>query len=184
MILSVDPLYWYACRWLVAGVFAIALAHKLAAFAAFERVLRDYRILPAAVVPFTARLIVFLEASVIFGLASGFWLPSSAALACALLASYGAGIALNLARGRRDIDCGCFGPAERAGNGHSLSGWLLLRNLGLIMMTLLIFMPVGGRELMWLDLTTVAAAVAAGLVLYLAADQLIANGPALSRYVR
>ena len=44
--------------------------------------------------------------------------------AAALLAAYGAAIGVNLARGRRHIDCGCVGPAAR----RPIGGWLVARN--------------------------------------------------------
>lgn len=178
---ELDPFYWQVLRWLIASVFAVACTHKLSSVAAFENVVRDYALLPAGMAPLVSRLIIALEAAVVTGLASGLWIPAAAALAVVLIAAYGSGIAINLARGRRDIDCGCFGPAGSAGGRHALSGWLLLRNLSLIAMTALLFVPVADRALTWLDLSTIAAATAAGLAAWSAADQLMANAPRLQR---
>jgi len=52
---------------------------------------------------------------------------AAAALMLALLALYSAAIAVNLLRGRRDIECGC-GAATHV----PLSGWLLARNAALM----------------------------------------------------
>jgi len=178
---EVDPFYWQVVRWLIASVFTVACVHKLNSIAAFENVVRDYALLPAGMAPLVSRLIIVLEAAVVAGLVSGLWIPAAAALAVMLIAVYGSGIAINLARGRRDIDCGCFGPAGSAEGRHALSGWLLLRNLSLIAMTALLFVPVAERALTWLDLCTIAAATAAGLAAWSAADQLMANAPRLQR---
>lgn len=181
---ELDPLYWQAVRWLVAAVFTAALAHKLVSLAAFETVMRDYRLLPANTAPAAARLVVLMEAAVVAGLVTGIGLAWAAGLAVLLLAVYGGAMAVNLARGRRDLDCGCFGAAAGAGNRHSLSGWLLLRNGTLGALTLLLFVPASGRALTGLDLANIAAAAATGFLLYTAADQLMANAPRLASGLR
>jgi uncharacterized membrane protein YphA (DoxX/SURF4 family) len=181
MDLQLDPLYWHALRWLIAGIFAMAVLHKLSAATAFEEVVRDYRVLPAGVAPFAARLIILLEAGVVLALTTGIGPKAAAVLGIGLLAAYWSGMAINLARGRRDIDCGCFGPAGTGGNAHTLSGWLLLRNLVLIALAALLLLPVAPRELVWLDLTTIAMAATAGIVLYSAVDQIMANEPWIRR---
>ncbi len=62
---------------------------------------------------------------------------AGAVAALLLLLIYSAAIAINLWRGRVDIDCGCGSVAYR------LSGWLLLRNVLLMLCGLaVIWMPV------------------------------------------
>lgn len=180
---ELDPVYWNVCRWLVAGVFAVALAHKLSAPRAYAAIVREYALVPDGAAPALAALVAALEAGVIAGLTSSFAVRPAAALALLLLAAYACGIALNLARGRRHIDCGCFGPAAAAGR-HALSGWLLLRNAVLGIPAALLLLPVGGRELGWLELAGIAAAAATALVTYAAADALAANAPRLARIDR
>jgi hypothetical protein len=152
---EIDPFYWQLCRWFTAGIFALALTHKLGSLAAFESAVRG----------------------VVIGLAGGIGLPGAAALAAVLLAIYASAMAINLARGRRHIDCGCFGPAAEAG--HTLSGGLLLRNAVLILVSASLLFPAAERALTWLDVAGIAAATAAGLALYAATDQLLANAPRL-----
>jgi uncharacterized membrane protein YphA (DoxX/SURF4 family) len=178
---GLDPLYWHVIRWLVATIFAVACLHKLSSVSAFENVVKDYAVMPPVLAPLASRLVIVCEVAVVAGLLSGLWMPITATLAMVLLAAYGAGMAINLARGRRDIDCGCFGPANDSGNRHSLSGWLLLRNASLIALTALLLLPVAERALTWLDLSTIVAAAAAGFAAWSAADQLIANAPRLQR---
>jgi uncharacterized membrane protein YphA (DoxX/SURF4 family) len=178
---ALDPFYWHVIRWLVAAVFAVACAHKLSSIDTFENVVRDYALMPAALAPPASRLLILCEMAVVAGLVSGLWMPITATLAMVLLAVYAAGMAINLARGRRDIDCGCFGPAGNGENSHSLSGWLLLRNLSLIALTALLLLPVADRTLVWFDLFSIAAATAAGFAAWSAADQLMANAPRLQK---
>jgi len=178
---GLDPFYWHVVRWLVATVFAVACVHKLSSIAAFDNVVKDYALMPSALAPLAARLLILCEIVVVAGLASGLWIPVSAALSIVLLAVYAAGMGINLARGRRDIDCGCFGPAGNGESRHTLSGWLLLRNLSLMALAALLLLPVADRALTWLDLVTIAAAAAAGFAAWSAADQLMANAPRLQR---
>jgi hypothetical protein len=98
-----------------------------------------------------------------------------AALGCGLLALYAGVIAVNLLRGRRDVDCGCAGPAAR----QPLSGWLLARNGALFGLGLAGIATPGARPLQWLDAFTVAVALAAAMLAYGALNRLLANAPKL-----
>src|SRR5262249_14927936 len=76
------------------------------------------------------------------------------AWAAALLGLYAAAIAVNLARGRRHLDCGCTGPALR----RPISGWLVLRNLVLVAIAPADLAPLATPPLGGIDrLTRVAA---------------------------
>lgn len=108
-----DPVVVMAGSVLMAVVFAQAALHKLRDRDAFDAVLAGYRLVaPRAVAPL-ARLLALAEAAV----AAGVCLPATRApgmgLAALLLLGYAGAIALNLRRGRRDIDCGCGGDAQR-----------------------------------------------------------------------
>jgi hypothetical protein len=101
----------------------------------------------------------------------------------ALLTLYLGAIAINLARGRRSIDCGCLGPV--GSSGHGLSWWLAPRNLALIAPAfILAASEPGSRTLGVLDGAAIAAAVATGLALYVGADQLVANQSLIRNLVR
>jgi hypothetical protein len=86
---------------------------------------------------------------------------------------FSAAIAINIARGRRDIDCGCFGAALRQG----LSGWLLVRNLALAGAAVAVWLPSFERTLEPLDWVTIALGGTTLLVLYVAANVAIVNAP-------
>ena len=101
--------------------------------------------------------------------------PVSAAAAClaaaALLGAYTFAIVVNLRRGRRDIDCGCAGPARR----QTLHELLVVRNLALVAAALVAMLAPGTRALGWLDAVTIAASLVALLALVAALEGLAAN---------
>jgi methylamine utilization protein MauE len=144
-------------------LFSLALVHKLRDWAGFRRALADYGIVPSSLVPAVAVAVAGLEAAVVFGR-----LPALGGL---LLLAYAGAIAANLARGRDRIDCGCGGVAGR----ERLSWWLVGRNVVCAAGAFGASSRVGLRDLEWLDVFSVLAAVAVLSALYAAADQLIAN---------
>jgi hypothetical protein len=170
---TLDPVASLALRAGLALLLVTAAAVKLRDLRAFAAAVAGYRLLPAALAPAAAAAFVAGELL----LAVGLWLDplrASCALGAALLLSlYGIAIALNLARGRRDIDCGCAGPLSR----QSLSEALVLRNALLAGAALAAALPVAPRALGWLDLWTLASAVTATAVLYSAANALLARSP-------
>ncbi len=171
-----DPVIQYAIATGLSLLFALAAIHKMRDPAHFAAALAAYRLLPSALVPLAAALVIVVEA----GAAVAVWVgpvtrPALWAMA-GLLSVYWVAIAINLARGRRDIDCGCSGPAAR----QSLSFGLLLRNGVLIVLAATASGGNTGREMLWLDWISIAAAVAAGTLLYAAANRLLAQAPRLA----
>jgi hypothetical protein len=170
--LTVDPALAIVLRAGLALLFATAAAHKLRDFGAFRDALEGYRLVPAPALGPSACGLIAAE----LGTAAALVLSEHGGVAAAaLLGLYSAAIALNLARGRREIDCGCFGPAMR----QPLSLALVLRNLGLIALALVCLLPVGTRALGPLDALVIAAAVALAALLHGALNGLIANAPRL-----
>lgn len=161
-----------AIAWALAGVFALGVAHKLGAPSAFLLTLRQYRVLPGWAQLAAATLVIFSELAVTAGLVLR---PSAAYVGwatLALLGLYTVAIAFNLARGRRDIDCGCSGPALR----QTLSGSLLWRNGVLMLLALCLTAPLSAsRSLHWLDAVAALAFAGGVLLVYITANQLIAN---------
>jgi Methylamine utilisation protein MauE len=113
-----------AIRTLVALVYLAAAAGKMRHWAVFQGVVANYRLLPDFLVapvayglpPFEALLGVTLLFSVLS--------PWAELVAAALLLLFAAAMGINLLRGRRDIDCGCFQGALR----QTLSWVLVIRN--------------------------------------------------------
>jgi hypothetical protein len=80
-----------------------------------------------------------LEAAVALGLLVGATRPLAGAAAALLLGVFGMALAVNLARGRTSIDCGCFRSDLR----QALSPALLVRN-AVLMAAALCLVPVAG----------------------------------------
>ena len=132
----------------------LAAITKLRALDAFVGVVHNYRLVPEPL----ERPIAYALPVVELAIAVGVLLPAvraPAALAAAILLVLFAGaMAINLMRGRRDIDCGCFATVLR----QRLSWPLVLRNLLLAALALLVVPGLGARSLGWLDLVTVGCA--------------------------
>ncbi len=173
-MIALDPTASWAASGALALVFAQAAWHKARDLGAFAAAVANYELIPSPLAPLAATQLLVAEILLVGTL----WLPparTGAALAAlALLALYAAAIAVNLARGRRDIDCGCTGPALR----QPLSGWLLARNAALGALALATALPTEARTLGAADALPIAGGAAAGFALTLAANQLAANAPA------
>jgi hypothetical protein len=169
----VDPAIDLTVRAALALLFLVAAAHKLRDRAAFRATFAEYRILPEAI----GTLVPLAELAVAVLLL----VPAASALgeigAAALLLLYGAAVGVNLARGRRHIDCGCAGPYAR----RPIGGGIVVRNALLAAAALAALLPVSPRPLAWIDALTVGGAVLALAALYLATDRLMAHAPALAR---
>jgi hypothetical protein len=171
---ALDPLVAAVLRASLSILFAAAAWHKLRDVAAFRAALRGYQLMPEALVSPAATAVVLAENSV----AGALWLPASAelagALAASLLAAYSLAIGLNLARGRRRIDCGCLGPASD----QPLSAALLVRNAVLWLGSLALLLPTSSRAFHWgVDAPALFGGVATGVLLFLATNQLVALKP-------
>src|SRR5206468_184263 len=135
-------------------LFLVAASHKLRDPGRFRTTLAEYRLLPGAVVPLAAMVVIGIEIVVAIALLAPARRAPGPVAAAAVLVVYGAAIAVNLARGRRHIDCGCAGPAVR----RPISGWLVARNAALAAAALTSVAPVRPRPLVWVDVLTVLGA--------------------------
>jgi hypothetical protein len=177
---TLDPAVRLVLRAGLSLLLATAAWHKLRDVGAFRAAVENYRLLPPVwALPFSA-LLVAAES----GLAIALWLPRVGGVAAlgvaALLGVYATAMAITLHRGRRDVDCGCAGPAHR----QSVRPALVARNGVLILAALLAALPAGGRALTWVDALTALLAPAAAAGLYLAIDGLLASGPRLAALAR
>lgn len=172
MEVSLDPALGLALRGGLALLLATAAWHKLRDLAAFGAALGGYRLLPERALGPASIGLVAAELSTAGVLLVS---PRASWAAAALLALYSLAISVNLARGRREIDCGCFGPAAR----QPLSPALLVRNAALIALALLCALPAAPRALVWVDGLTIAAAIGLGALVHGAVNALLANAPRL-----
>lgn len=119
-------------------VFASAIFGKLRDWQAFTGIVANYRLLPTGWAPTGSALVVAAEGFVVAAMAVGPLVPLGALAAIVLLLGFGGAMAINLARGLRDIDCGCFQGSAR----QPLSVPLVVRN-GVL--ALLIVPALGGQ---------------------------------------
>lgn len=154
-------------------LFGTAAMHKLRHANAFAAALTEYRLLPDAMAPVTGRVLALLELAVSLAL---LW-PATRAVAAvsgaSLLLLYAGAIAINLHRGRHELDCGC-GPASRR-----IGGWMVVRNLLLAIVLGSAIAPASDRLLGWGDAATIAGSLAVAVMLYASADLLF--GRSLAR---
>ena len=170
-----DPVVDLALRLSLAALFATAAFHKLRDPGTFTEALRNYRLLPRTITPAATVLLVASELAIVAALLAAPRSAAGAGGAAILLIAYSGAIGINLARGRRDVDCGCLGPRHR----QTLSEWLLLRNGVAVAAALVMLAPDAARDLSWLDGLSVAASTATFALLWASADRLMATWPRL-----
>ncbi|MDE2296079.1 MAG: methylamine utilization protein MauE [Gammaproteobacteria bacterium] len=153
-----------------AALLASAAVHKIRDFESFAGVFAAYRIAPARGSRAFAALVPAMELAAALALP---W-PSTHRIAgfgaAGLIALYGAAIAWNLARGRRDLDCGCGGPRDR----RRIAGWMVWRNaLIAALLVAAAVVPWSARALAGVDGLTLGGGLFAMAVLYRALDRLM-----------
>jgi uncharacterized membrane protein len=168
-----------ALTWMLAVallmLFLASAAMKFADLSRFAAALENYRLLPPALVAPAAWMIPALEAVAALGLLVPARRPAACLLIAALLTIFTAAIAINLARGRREIDCGCFGAALS----QTLSGWLIARNVILLAAAAAVALPAPLRTLEAVDFVTIVFGATTLMVLYVSMNYLLANAPRL-----
>ncbi|MCA9833613.1 MAG: redoxin domain-containing protein [Thermomicrobiales bacterium] len=129
-----------AARVIVAGVFLLSGAGKLADRAGSQQAVRDFGV-PNVLVPAIAMLLPVVELGIAIALIPNRTMMWGAWAALLLLGLFIVGIVLNMAQGRRP-DCHCFGQL------HSEPiGWpTIARNLLLMLLTLVILGGSSGLE--------------------------------------
>lgn len=167
-----DPVITSLAALCGALLFGWAAVHKWRGFGEFVASVGEYRLLPAAVVPVAAFVLAAIEtivcALLLCAFDGGWYLQSFGALAGAvLLVFYALAMAANLARGRRDLDCGC-GIVRK-----SISASMVVRNLMLAAFIGLASTPPSVRALGLADYATIIGALAVCAMLYAAAELLL-----------
>ena len=157
-----DPLVELTVAGSLAVLFAASTLHKLTALDEWSGVVRNYRVLPAALAPPAAGVLLIAGALTVAALLWPGTRPIGACAAAAQLILFATAIAINLRRGRASIDCGCFASRLRQG----ISAWMVVRNLALALLALGLLLPAKSRELGVLDIATAIAVVATLSFLY------------------
>ncbi|HYM42305.1 MAG TPA: MauE/DoxX family redox-associated membrane protein [Steroidobacteraceae bacterium] len=152
-------------------LFASAALHKLRNVAHFREALRAYRLLPEGASFAAAAALPALELALAVGLLSAMTRAAAALAGLALLLGYAAAIAVNLARGRRDLACGCGGAQDS----RPIAPWMVVRNLLLAVLLTVALVPFSSRTLLPTDALTVAAGIAVAALLYASLDRLLGS---------
>ena len=173
--MNVDPVIATIIRFALGWLFLASASHKLRDMTEFRSVLATYRVLPDAVVAFAAWLVVVVELAIGVGMLWQF--PVAYLGGAALLLAYAGVMTINLARGRRFIDCGCGGATQ------PLSVGLVVRNVVLAIAALTVLLPAPVRPLGWLDAVCMIAGVLVLGALYAATNQLLAARARLEEWV-
>jgi len=116
----------WSVRLAVAAIFLEAAQHALSERQEFAGILSAYRILPERLVGALALLLPVSQIAAALALMVPRATLLGAGLAVLLLLLFTTGIAVNLHRGRTDMDCGCGGDSQR------ISPALVIRNLVLM----------------------------------------------------
>ena len=160
--MTIDPFIGFAVRGALAALMLAAAVHKLRDLAGFRQAVKDYRLLPAATIPFAALLLPLTEATA--GSVALLGGPVGLVVISGLLLLYAIAIAINLRRGRSNIDCGCFAFGK---TGQPINSPMVTRNALLAAIALWIALAdVADRPLLWLDWFSIACAIAAVVLLY------------------
>jgi len=164
---TVDPAVAYLIIVSAALLFFVAAIHKLRDLWRFREVFAAYRLVPAG--RHLAPIVPALELAVAVGLLFDNLRILALWTGVALLLAYATAIALNLFRGRRDLDCGCAGPNER----RPISAWMVWRNVGMAIALAAALLPWSDRALALTDGITVGFGTACCALVYLCLDRLL-----------
>ncbi len=175
-MIMIDPLLPLVVSTSLALLFFMAARHKMSDRLRFQAQLGAYCLVPDAMLPATSRTLPWLEMALVFLLLIPATRAPAAAGAAALLAVYALAMAINIRRGRREIDCGCGGEPQ------TLSVVLLGRNVVLIVGALLLMLPVSERMITAVDIGVVALLTATFAMSYLMTEQLIRNNAVLTKF--
>ena len=157
-----DPLLELTIALSLAALFAGSALHQLRAWNEWHGIVRNYRLLPHRLAGAGA---IAISLSEVLAAAALLWPPARSAGGvgvAALLAVFSMALAINIGRGRTQIDCGCLGSSLRSALSPSLSPWMVVRNGVLVAFALSLMLPPTPRELSWFE---VAASVASVITL-------------------
>ena len=153
-----------------ASLLGTAAVHKIRDFDGFAALFAAYEIAPARGSRTLAALVPAIELTAALALPWPATHRAAALAAAALIALYGAAIGLNLARGRRNLDCGCGDPRDR----RPIAGWMVWRNaLVAALLVAAAVQPWSARSLAGVDWLTLGGGLLAMTVLYRAIDRLM-----------
>jgi len=131
----------FLVRLVVGLIFIYASIDKLFNPNQFARIIYNYHILPGELINFTAIVLPWIEFICGLSLITGIYKDGSALILNLLVVVFLVAVGVNLVRGI-DIECGCFTVSSKAKT-NALS--LMIRDIGLLILTLFIFFNRSGR---------------------------------------
>ncbi len=164
-----DPTVGYLILADIALLFGSASVHKLRRMARFTEIFVAYRVLPE---PLSRRMGWLIPVAELMAAVTLLWVPTrplAAAPAAVILMAYAAALGLNLARRRRDLDCGCTTTQDR----RPIAPWMVCRNLLLAGFVGVTALPWSLRSLDPADFLTLTGGVVVSVALYAAVDRLL-----------
>ena len=127
-----SPILSLIFRVFLSALFLYSGIVKIADPLGFALSIYNYKLLPESLINVAAILLPWLEVIVGGSLLLGIGTAGGALIATALFSIFAGALTINLIRGL-DIACGCFSTAA---SGGSISGFYLLRDLSLLLMSL------------------------------------------------
>ena len=170
----IDPLITLVISVSLALLFFMAARHKMSSPRHFQAQLAAYELLPVPVLPLASKLLPAAEMAIVFLILIPYTRAFAAFLAVLLLSAYALAMAINLLRGRSNIDCGCGGQPQ------ALSYWLLLRNAVLVAGASMLMVPASDRTMVWGDTLLLVLMTAVLAMIYLLVEQLVRNNSVLT----
>ena len=165
----IDPVLGYLVVLDTAALLGWSAFHKLNARREFFEILTAYRVLAERWVPAAVYGVPAAELLIALGLLVPVSRRAACVAAAGLLLMYGCAIAVNLARGRRDLDCGCGLASGR----RAIAEWMLIRNATMACAAASVALPWVPRTLGSIDILTIVAGASAAALLYASLDALL-----------
>jgi Methylamine utilisation protein MauE len=146
--------------------------HKLRNIAWFDELFLQYRLLPSRTRQLKLqRVLPYLEIAVGASLLVADLRPYAAMAAAVLLLTYASAIAINLRRGRRDLECGC-GAYDHA---RPIAQWMVWRNVGIAMLASVGVVSWSDRPLQLIDCVTIGCGCVVIALLYRSFERLVGD---------
>ena len=173
-----EPVVIIFCQLSLTVIFGLGAWGKFRELEEFTGIVRNYRLLPELAIRPVAYLMPVLETAIAVTLLAGTVHPYPAKGAFVLLAIFALAIGINILRGRRYIDCGCFKTTLK----QRLSWWLVVRN-GLLMVMAAVLVVTGGsadmmtRPIAFLDVYTGTMATIVVVMFYVVLSHVLSEAP-------
>lgn len=165
----IDPVLNVGAVVILFALFATSAFEKFKDLETFKNVLDGYKLLPQVFLAPLSLLIPFLELISSLSLVMEVTRPIGLALAWGLLIIYSTVIAVSVLRGLQGIDCGC-------GTDHVPISWaLLLRNIVLLTLPVIAYLPLVDRQYGLIDAGLTAFLVIFWIAAYSLINVLIRN---------